>query len=108
MSIICEKCGDGFNHKSRTKRHMETCHPTSAPSAADVEKILSGIDFLKSKREIQEYAKRNMPSIMEIKEKEEKKKKDIGREEILDIVDKLKSGIYYTMVDVEQEIGKIL
>jgi hypothetical protein len=34
---------------------MQTSHPPSAPSAADVEKALVGIDYPKSKQELVQY-----------------------------------------------------
>jgi len=47
--FTCVICGDGFEQKYRLERHMATSHPPSAPSAADVEKALSGIQYQKSK-----------------------------------------------------------
>jgi hypothetical protein len=52
----CAVCGQGFEQKSRLERHMETSHPPRAPSAADVEKALAGIDYPKSKQELVQYA----------------------------------------------------
>jgi Protein of unknown function (DUF2795) len=51
----CAVCGHGFEQKSRLERHMETSHPPSAPSAADVEKALAGIDYPKSKQDLVQY-----------------------------------------------------
>jgi len=47
--FTCAICDDGFEQRSRLERHMATSHPPSAPSAADVEKALSGIQYQKSK-----------------------------------------------------------
>jgi hypothetical protein len=52
----CAICGDGFEQKSRLERHMDTAHPPSAPSAADVEKVLGGIQYPKIKEQLIEYA----------------------------------------------------
>jgi hypothetical protein len=52
--------GDGYNQKSRLDRHMATSHPPSAPSAADVEKALAGIRYPKTKRDLVQYASRNV------------------------------------------------
>ena len=48
--FICSVCGDGFEQKSRLRRHMDTAHPPQAPSAAVVEKVLADIDYPKNKR----------------------------------------------------------
>jgi hypothetical protein len=53
--FICVVCGKGFEQKSRLERHMQTSHPPSAPSAADVEKALAGIDYPKSKQDLVQY-----------------------------------------------------
>ncbi|MEP0824189.1 MAG: C2H2-type zinc finger protein, partial [Nitrososphaera sp.] len=45
LQFTCEICGDGFEQKSRFDRHMETSHPERAPSAADLERALSGIQY---------------------------------------------------------------
>ena len=41
----CIVCGQGFEQKSRLQRHMDTSHPPRAPSAADLEKVFSGIKY---------------------------------------------------------------
>ncbi len=43
--IICAIFGDGFEQRSRLERHMSTSHPPNAPSAANMEKALSGIQY---------------------------------------------------------------
>ena len=52
----CNICEDGFEQKSRLERHMATSHPPQAPSAADLEKALSKIQYPKTKEELIEYA----------------------------------------------------
>jgi hypothetical protein len=54
--FTCSICGDGFEQKSRLERHLATSHPPSAPSAADVERVLSGIQYPKTKKDLVEYA----------------------------------------------------
>ena len=58
--FTCTICGDGYNQKSRLDRHMATSHPPSAPSAAEVEKVLAGIRYPKTKRELVQYASQHI------------------------------------------------
>jgi hypothetical protein len=53
--FTCVVCSQGFEQKSRLERHMQTSHPRSAPSAADLEKTLTGIDYPKSKQDLVQY-----------------------------------------------------
>jgi hypothetical protein len=59
--FTCEVCGDGFDQKSRFERHMATSHPERAPSAADVEKALSGIQYPKTREELVQFASQRVP-----------------------------------------------
>src|SRR5919106_1971423 len=59
----CVVCGKGFEQKSRLERHMQTSHPPSAPSAADVEKALAGIDYPMSKQELVQYVSQKSSTI---------------------------------------------
>jgi hypothetical protein len=48
----CPFCGKGFERRSKLQRHIQTAHPPSAPSAADVERLLKGITYPKTKEEL--------------------------------------------------------
>lgn len=52
----CEICGDEFEQKSRFESHLATSHPERAPSAADLEKALGGIQYPRTKPELASYA----------------------------------------------------
>lgn len=54
--FTCPFCGKGYDQKSRIQRHIETAHPPSAPSAADVERVLKGIKYPKTKDDLFEIA----------------------------------------------------
>jgi Protein of unknown function (DUF2795) len=94
--FTCSVCGDGFEQKSALERHMVTSHPPRAPSAADIEKVSSGIQYPKSKNGLREYAKENI-SKAEVE--------DI--EELLNVFDELLSREYTNMADVEREVRRI-
>jgi Protein of unknown function (DUF2795) len=61
-----------------------------------IAKVLSGIDFPKSKDEIKEYAKYNIS-----------KARIADTEAVLGLLDELSSKEYSNMADVELEIGRI-
>src|SRR5207247_9593452 len=58
----CEICNEDFERRSQFDRHMATSHPPQAPSAADVERALGGIDFPASLRDLVAHASRQLPS----------------------------------------------
>jgi hypothetical protein len=61
--FTCSVCGDGFEQKSAMERHMATSHPPRAPSAADIEKVLSGIQYPKSNEDLVQYASQKLSTI---------------------------------------------
>jgi hypothetical protein len=61
--FTCSICGDGFEQKSSLERHMATSHPPSAPSAADVERTLSGIQYPKTKEDLVQYASQKASTV---------------------------------------------
>ena len=61
--FICSVCGDGFEQKSRLERHLATSHPPQAPSAADVEKALTGIQYPRTKQELVQYVSQRLSTI---------------------------------------------
>ena len=93
--FTCHICGQGFEQKSRLERHVITSHPKPAPSSADVEKLLSGIRFPKSKDEIMSYisSRQGEPKVKE--------------EELLDLIESLPDRTYRDSAEVAIAIGEI-
>ena len=61
--FTCSICGDGFEQKSSLERHMATSHPPSAPSAADIERVLAGIQYPKTKQDLVQYTSQKASTI---------------------------------------------
>src|SRR5918992_2454630 len=61
--FTCSICGDGFEQKSSLERHMATSHSVSAPSAADIERVLSGVQYPKTKEDLVQYASQKVSTI---------------------------------------------
>jgi hypothetical protein len=88
--FTCEICGDGFEQKSRFERHMATSHPKRAPSAADIEKALSGIQYPRTKKEIFSYASGR-----------------VADEELMNIIKSLPTREYRDSADVAIALGEV-
>ena len=93
--FTCSICGDGFEQKSSLERHMATSHPPQAPSAADVERVLSGIQYPKTKEGLVQYASQKVSTIGQelfdlIKSLPERKYRDSA--EVAIALGELKSG----------------
>lgn len=56
-------CGEGFEKRSRLERHTATSHPPLGPSAADIEKALSGIQYPKAKEGLVQYTSQKVSTI---------------------------------------------
>ena len=88
--FTCKVCGDGFEQKSRFERHMATSHPETAPSAADIEKALSGIQYPRTKEELVNYASGR-----------------VSNEELMNIIKSLPTREYRDSADVAIALGEV-
>jgi rubrerythrin len=83
----CEICGAEFDTLSEYRRHMQTSHPKRAPSAADLEQALSGINYPASRDALARHAQ------------------DKGAKEIADILEELPHREYRDAADVARAFG---
>ena len=88
----CPFCGKGFEQKSKLSRHTETAHPPSAASAADLERLLGGIKYPKSKQELQSFATQRISK---------------GSPELLILVSSLPDRIYRDSAEVGIALGEL-
>jgi hypothetical protein len=88
--FVCKTCGEGFEQKSRFERHLATNHPERAPSAADVEKALAGIQYPKSAHELAGHAAKNTSD-----------------RELMDLIKSLPERQYRDSVEVAIAIGEV-
>lgn len=86
----CNICGEGFDQKSHFERHMATSHPKRAPSAADIEKALSGIQYPRTKEELINYASQQLSD-----------------KDITDMINSLPSRIYRDSAEVAIALGEV-
>ncbi len=85
----CEICGAEFDTLSEYRRHLQTSHPERAPSAADLERALSGIAYPASRGALARHARGS------------------GANEIADILDELPDRNYRDAADVARAFGGI-
>ena len=90
--FTCAMCGQGFEQKSRLERHIDTSHPPSAPSAADIEKALSGIQYPKTKEDVVEYASQ--------------KRSTVGKD-LFDLIKSLPNRTYRDSAEVAVALGEL-
>jgi hypothetical protein len=90
--FTCSICGDGFEQKSALERHMTTSHPPSAPSAADVERVLAGIYYPKTKEDLVQYASQKASTI---------------GQELLDLIKSLPDRTYRDSAEVAVALGEL-
>lgn len=90
--FTCSICGDGFEQKSRLERHIDTSHPPQAPSAADIEKVLGGIDYPKNKDDLVQYSSQKMSTI--------------GKD-LFDLIKSLPSRTYRDSADIAIALGEL-
>ena len=90
--FTCSICGDGFEQKSALERHMNTSHPPSAPSAADIERVLSGIQYPKTKEDLVQYTSQKASTI---------------GQELLDLIRSLPVRTYRDSAEVAIALGEL-
>jgi hypothetical protein len=90
--FTCSICGDGFEQKSSLERHMATSHPPSAPSAADIERVLAGIQYPKTKEDVVQYALRKASTV---------------GQELLDLIRSLPDRTYRDSAEVAIALGEL-
>jgi hypothetical protein len=90
--FTCSICGDGFEQKSSLERHMATSHPPSAPSAADIERVLAGIQYPKTKEDLVQYAFRKASTV---------------GQELLDLIRSLPDRTYRDSAEVAIALGEL-
>jgi hypothetical protein len=71
---------------------MATSHPPQAPSAADVEKVLSGIQYPKSKQDLAQYASQKLSTV---------------GQDLFDLIKALPSRTYRDSADVAVALGEL-
>jgi hypothetical protein len=89
--FTCSICGDGFEQKSSLERHMATSHPPRAPSAADIERVLSGIQYPKTKEDLVQYASQKASTV---------------GQELLDLIRSLPGRTYRDSAEVAMALGE--
>jgi hypothetical protein len=82
-------CGDEFYQKSRLLRHIETSHSPRAP-AANVEKVLDGLNYPKTKDDLVHYSSQKVSTISK---------------ELLNLIKSLPSRTYRYPVEVAKALG---
>jgi hypothetical protein len=90
--FTCAICGQGFEQKSRLARHMDTSHPPSAPSAANLENALSGIQYPKTKEGLMEYVSQKRSTVAE---------------DIFDLIKSLPNRTYRDSAEVAVAFGEL-
>lgn len=83
----CEICGAEFDTLSEYSHHMQTSHPERAPSAADLERALFGVEYPASRDVLTQYAR------------------DQDAAEIAEIVQDLPNRDYRDAADVARAFG---
>ena len=89
--FVCPYDGEVFEQKSRYERHLASAHPQHAPTAADVQKALAGVDYPKSRDDLVAYAAAKLPA----------------DSPVLDIIRSLPDRTYHDAADVSVGFGEI-
>lgn len=85
----CDICGAEFDTRSEYRRHMQTSHPERAPSAADLERALSGIEYPAQQDALAKHARKR------------------GEDEIADILQQLPEKDYRDAAEVARAFGSL-